>query len=78
MGAFDIAIPIRRIDVLRHEVTAATCMRCGRPYESWVLLNGSLEQSCQCGLAYRVEVLNPEVVACNAGLPAANETPYWD
>lgn len=77
MNTCDIAIPIRRIDLAGHQVTGVTCMRCGRPYQSTILEDGMLEHRCACGLAYRGEILTPEVITCGTADAAANQAPFW-
>ena len=81
MATCEIAIPIRSADSFPPRGPAATCMRCGEQFVSSVRDGGMVEQTCGCGVAYRVESLAIEFDVVASGyeaVPAANEHYFWE
>jgi hypothetical protein len=76
MTTCDITVPIRTIDALRLQPTGATCMRCGEKFTSKARGRGLTEQSCGCGLVYRVETLMVDSVVCGNDLAPANDSRF--
>ena len=76
MATCEIAIPIRSAESFPVQAPVATCMRCGERYVSRARDGGMIEQTCGCGVAYRVEALTIEfdvVASWYEAVPAANE-----
>jgi hypothetical protein len=73
MATCEFAIPIRSTDSFPYQATSATCMRCGEQFVSYARGGSLTEQTCGCGVAYRVETLTMDVVACGDDVIPANE-----
>jgi hypothetical protein len=78
MTTCEIAIPIRSPDPKWYQESVATCMRCGERYTSSVCSAGLSEQTCGCGLVYRVETLTVDAVSCDDEVESANEASFWE
>jgi hypothetical protein len=76
MTTCDIAIPIRSPDPKWYQESVATCMRCGERYKSHTRRAGLIEQTCGCGMVYRVETLSVDAIACDKEIASANEASF--
>jgi hypothetical protein len=77
MTTCESAIPIRSPDLKWYQEGGATCMRCGERYKSHARGVGLTEQTCGCGLVYRVETLTVDAITCGDELASANEASFW-
>ena len=81
MKTCDSAIPIRSPERMLHQESIATCMRCGEEYKSRSRDTSLSEQSCGCGMVYRVEALPVDVIAdivvFRDDSASANEASFW-
>jgi DNA-directed RNA polymerase subunit RPC12/RpoP len=76
MTTCEITVPIRTIGALQFQPSGVTCMRCGEEFTSNARGRGFTEQTCGCGLVYRVETLSVDSVACVHDLAPANDSRF--
>lgn len=77
MSTCERAIPIRSPSPKWYQEDSATCMRCGERYQSHARGAGLTEQTCGCGMVYRVESLTVDAIICDEEIVPANEGNFW-
>ena len=73
MTTCEITVPIRSIGALQFQPGGATCMRCGEKIRSTARGRGLTEQTCGCGLVYRVETLTVDTLVSGSDARSAND-----
>ncbi len=76
MTTSEITVPIRTIGALRFQPAGATCMRCGEKFSFLARGCGLTEQTCGCGLVYRVETLAVDSFTCGDDRAPSNDSSF--
>lgn len=71
-----ITVPIRAVAALQFQPTGTTCARCGEEFRSYARGSGLTEQTCACGLVYRVETLTVDSVLRGEDRVSTNDSRF--